>query len=175
MPPSMPPRCAAGRLPGLVPGLLVLLLAGHGRVIAGPPAPVPVSGEFHEPLLIVPPVLDLGAPQEGTGLQAQTFSLRLPAGQPFRLALDAGQNPAAQQRRMVHDGDSTVFLPYELYQDAAGQQPWGDGSGSVAGEPLSGIGTGADQPVTVWSRWSPGPGAARPGDYHDALTVSVSY
>lgn len=133
-------------------GLLALLLAGPGRAAQPPVVLVPVSGQFREPLVVVPPQLDLGVLQGGAGLQSQTFKLRLPAGQPFRLGLDAGQNSAAQQRRLVHNSDSSAFLPYELYQDAAGQQPWSDGQGAVPGTPLTGVGTGGEQAIPVWAR-----------------------
>lgn len=155
--------------------LTLLLLAGRCPAAETLSVLVPVSGQFHEPVLVVPPQLRLSATPDGAGLQAQSFNLRLPAGQPFRLTLDAGQNAAGQQRRMVHGGDGTAFLPYELFQDAAGLQPWGEVGGAVPGTPLSGVGTGSDQSIPVWARLSQSLGGARPGDYHDALTVSISY
>jgi hypothetical protein len=170
--PSLRRRLGPSPLRGLP--LALLLLSGSGWALDRQSAQLQVSGHYREQIVVVPPQLDLAAPAGG-GLQAQTLSLLLPADLPFRLALDAGQNPRAQQRRMVHREDSTSFLPYELYQDAAGQQAWGDGGGAVAGTPLAGVGTGVDQSLTVWARLPQGLRGARPGDYRDAVTISVSY
>lgn len=155
--------------------LALLLLSGGSRAVESQSVQLPVSARYSEQTVVVPPQLDLAPPPAGGGLQAQSFNLLLPADLPFRLALDAGQNPRAQQRRMVHREDSSSFLPYELYQDAAGQQAWGDGGGAVPGTPLAGVGTGGSQSLTVWARLPQGLRGARPGDYRDAVTISVSY
>lgn len=168
------PACAhwPRRLRGLP--LAWLLLSGSGHALDRQAVQLQVSGHYREQIVVVPPQLDLATPAGG-GLQAQTLSLQLPADLPFRLALDAGQNPRAQQRRMVHREDASSFLPYELYQDAAGQQAWGDGSGAVPGMPLGGVGTGGSQSLTVWARLPQGLRGARPGDYQDAVTLTLSY
>lgn len=166
------PDRAHRRLLGLP--LAWLLLSSSGHALDRQTMQLQVSGHYREQIVVAPPRLELAPPADG-GLQAQTLSLQLPADLPFRLALDAGQNPRAQQRRMVHREDSSSFLPYELYQDAAGQQAFGDGGSAVAGTPLAGVGTGADQSLTIWARLQQDLRGARPGDYHDAVTISVFY
>lgn len=177
MPPRLLQRLETAHRRALSPGLplALLLVAGGSRALDSQSVQVPVSARYSEQTVVVPPQLDLAPAPAGGALQAQSFKLQLPAGVPFRLALDAGQNPQSQQRRMVHRQDSGSFLPYELYQDAAGQQAWGDGGGAVAGTPLAGVGTGVDQALTVWARLPQGLRGAQPGDYRDAVTISVSY
>lgn len=164
-----------------LPRYVLLLAMSAPLVQAGSgTSQVIVRARYVQAAVLEVPQLQLRQDPAGAegALQAQSLRLRLPADAPFRLALDAGQQAQSQQRRMVHRDDSESFLPYELFQDAAGQQPWGEDAGegsAVPGRPLRGVGTGQLQSLTVWARLPQSLRGARPGDYHDAVTISLSY
>ena len=112
-------------------------------------------------------------------------SVNCPAGLPYQIALDAGQNYDGTFRRV---SDGTNFLPYALVHPDLSQE-WGDSglAGTYSfGFPLGDVGSGVPQPhkvvglndalrfidgVETQLFWS-NPGA---GTYTDIVNVTVSY
>ncbi|AMX03763.1 Csu type fimbrial protein [Microbulbifer thermotolerans] len=85
----------------------------------------------------------------------------------YSVALDGGGSGDINNRRMLLGGDS---IDYQLYQDAARTQVWGDTVGTV----VSGTGSGAAQSITVYGR-VPAQGAKPPGIYQDTITATVTF
>lgn len=87
----------------------------------------------------------------------------------YSVSLDGGNAAAAPTaRRMSLGGEG---ITYGLYRDAAHSQPWGD---AAAGLAVSGVGTGASQPLTVYGR-VPAQTTPRPGAYSDRITATITY
>ena len=80
----------------------------------------------------------------------------------FQVGLNNGQNnPAATTtRRMATTiGNSTYYLPYELYRDPARSQRWGN---TLTVDTASSTGTGSAQQLTIYGRVPPVTGQPRP-------------
>jgi spore coat protein U-like protein len=84
----------------------------------------------------------------------------------YAIGLNLGANPSGVVRRMAA---GPVFVPYELYQDAARSVVWGNAAGSW----LTGTGTGADVNVPVYGRVTDINYA--PAAYQDTITATVTY
>ena len=91
-------------------------------------------------------------------------------GTDFSIALDAGQNGDAGQRGMASIGTGDT-VPYELFQDASLQEPWGVGAGTNA---YSGTGTGSAETVEVYGR-VPSANFRAGDDYSDTVTATITY
>lgn len=83
-------------------------------------------------------------------------------GTAFTVRMDQGQNGS---RRMAALG-TPGFIDYEIYRDAAGTQPWGDGVSGVAP-------TGGKESLAAYGRVTSH--AAQPGSYRDIVTVTVEF
>jgi spore coat protein U domain-containing protein, fimbrial subunit CupE1/2/3/6 len=93
---------------------------------------------------------------------------------PYQVALDAGAHLSAGKRNLANGAN---LISYELYQDAAKTVVWGDSglAGTYpAGTPLSGVGTGVNQTLTVYGSLTSG-ALQIPGGYRDNVSVSVTY
>lgn len=96
-------------------------------------------------------------------------------GPPYQIGLDGGSNstgtiatPAAGDRRMA--SGTGAFVPYDLYQDGARSQFWGNTLGT---DMLAGTGTAANQAYPVYGRV---PSTNFPaGTYTDTVTARVVY
>lgn len=116
--------------------------------------------------------LDFG---QNTGLltanmdQTSTINVTCVNGTPYQVGLDNGLNASGNTRRMF--GGSNDYLTYELYQDSAHSQRWGN---AVNTDTASGTATGSAQQFTVYGRVPPQvtPSA---GSYADTITVYVYY
>jgi len=97
-----------------------------------------------------------------------------PAGMPYAIALDAGQHSNGQYRQVVNN---TSSIPYELYKDQIGGNVWGDadyGQTYLSGTSLADTGNGLPQPHAVLGVMG-FTGGEQPGEYTDAVIVSVNY
>lgn len=92
-------------------------------------------------------------------------------GTPYQLALDPGLGAGATVglRRMTSGGNT---LDYQLYHNAARNQPWGDGSNGTTTR--SDTGTGTSQSITVYGR-VPSNASAAEGNYADTVTVTATF
>ncbi|WP_081847907.1 spore coat U domain-containing protein [Microbulbifer sp. HZ11] len=85
----------------------------------------------------------------------------------YSISLDGGNNGDMNNRKMQLGADT---IDYQLYQDAARTQIWGDTAGST----VSSTGNGNTQSLTVYGR-VPIQGAKPTGTYQDTITATVTY
>lgn len=98
-----------------------------------------------------------------------SFGLQCSLGTAYSVAMDDGQNPSGNQRRMANTGE---YVSYNLYQDSGRTLTWGNGGGS--GPTLSGTGTGNDEEMVVYGR-VPTQATPSPGTYLDTVQVTVTW
>jgi spore coat protein U-like protein len=99
---------------------------------------------------------------------------------PYTISLNAGINAATANdvttRRMINTNAAVTtnnFVPYQLYQDTARSQIWGNTAGSQA---ASGTGTGLVQAYPVYGRVANASLAnAAAGSYQDTVTATITY
>lgn len=89
---------------------------------------------------------------------------------PYTIALDNGLHGGAGPVRAMQGGSGTVG--YQLYQDSAHSQVWGNTTGT-GGNVYSGAGTGAAQSLTVYGLVASANSPA--GNYTDTITATISY
>ena len=157
---------------------LLLIAPGMPARAASSNGNLPVSA-------IVPPQASVSGGRLDFGIMANptatlsanaVFQVSVSIGTPYSITLDAGLH-ASGDRRLAYGG--SFFRPSRLYSNASSTIAWGDAgyAGSFAsGTALSAIGTGANQPYTVYGI-SPGQAGATnpPGDYTDMITITVYY
>ncbi|WP_338146944.1 spore coat U domain-containing protein [Microbulbifer elongatus] len=85
----------------------------------------------------------------------------------YTIALDGGNNGDINHRKMQLGPDT---IDYQLYQNAARTQIWGDTAGST----LSSTGNGNTQSLTVYGR-VPLQSAKPTGTYQDTITATITY
>lgn len=88
----------------------------------------------------------------------------------WNVGLGDGLHAAGSTRRM-RQGSSNRYVTYQLFRDAGRSQRWGTTAGV---DTASGVGNGATQSIIVHGR-VPGPQTAPAGDYHDTVTVTITY
>ncbi|RCX31307.1 Csu type fimbrial protein [Thioalbus denitrificans] len=88
---------------------------------------------------------------------------------PYQIGLDDGLHASGTTRRMQSSGGQ--YVTYELYRDSGRSQRWGNTENV---DTVTGTGSGAVQPVTVYSRVSPQNTPAA-GNYSDTVTVTIFY
>jgi spore coat protein U-like protein len=99
-----------------------------------------------------------------------TLSVTCTNTTPFYVNLSAGLNASASaQPRM--SGPGGALLAYQMFQDAARSQTWGNNF-NVDGE--AGAGSGGAQPLTVYGRVPAGQ-FVTPGGYADTVIATVTY
>ncbi|MFP5305843.1 MAG: spore coat U domain-containing protein [Gammaproteobacteria bacterium] len=119
---------------------------------------------------------------EQTATANASLTVNCPEGLPYNIALDVGRNPGGDEhlatRNMVNaDG---VEVTYDIYQDAALTQSWGDvgfGSTNPCGscEAKAAIGSGTDQVHTMFGETQVPFDGGTPGSYADTVTASVHF
>ncbi|MGG2398007.1 spore coat U domain-containing protein [Pseudomonas sp. SH1-B] len=98
-----------------------------------------------------------------------SFGLQCTQDTPYTIALSPGQNATGGQRRMISGG---AYVAYNLYQDSARSDPWGDGG--ATGDIVSGTGTGSDEEVIVYGR-VPAQTTPAAGTYTDTVQVTIAW
>jgi len=104
--------------------------------------------------------------------QQNTLTITCTLGTTYTVSLNAGQAPGAttSTRKMVGLVNTSSFLPYNLYSNAARTQNWGNQSSDW----VSGTGTGLVQSLIIYGKIPAG--ANVPADtYNDTITVTVAY
>ncbi len=100
---------------------------------------------------------------------SSTMSYRCPAGQPLRIALDAGLAGTFDARALTMGSER---LRYNLYLDAARTIVWGDGTGgSQVGPGVTTHGAGGTVTTYVFGRIPAGQDVAA-GTYADTIRVT---
>ncbi|KJV80907.1 spore Coat Protein U domain protein [Rickettsia hoogstraalii str. RCCE3] len=105
-------------------------------------------------------------------LQTNTLTITCTLGTNYTVSLNAGTAPAAttSTRKMTGLVNTTSYLPYNLYSNAARTQNWGNQSSDW----VPGTGTGLPQTLTIYGKIPQG--ANVPSDtYNDTITVTVAY
>jgi len=126
--------------------------------------------------LIVSPLVLVGpspGPATGTAVVHVTATTNLT----YSISLDGGlrYDPALAGAARALGSSTGVSLAYYLYQDPGYQAPWGNGDPNL-GPGVGGVGTGSDQPYTVYGRSQSWAGSTIPNDtYTDVVTVAVNF
>jgi spore coat protein U-like protein len=127
------------------------------------------------------PTLDFGS---NTGLALTTaavsgstsVSVTCTNGSPYSIGFGLGSNALSSQRRLVYSG---VYLPYNLYVDAAHQYPWSTGSTNATCTTSSdcylGTGSGSAQTVNIYGSVPTVAVAPGAGTYSDTVLMTVTY
>ena len=89
----------------------------------------------------------------------------------YTVRLDGGGSGDPGDRRMRRNGVGPQSIGYDLYQDSAHTQPWGD----TPSTSLSGVGTGSPVTLPVHGLVPGGQPAPAVGAYEDTVTVTVEY
>lgn len=100
--------------------------------------------------------------------QTASVTLQCPSGTAWQIGMDAGQHHSGTRRMRNASGN---YVSYGLFRNAARTQAWGD---SLGVNTVSGTGTGAAVPVTVYGR-IPAQGSAATGSYQDTVIVTLTY
>ena len=104
-------------------------------------------------------------------LATSTITVTCNVGETYRLGLNNGVNASGggpvAQRRMA-DAAQIRYLNYNLFQDPARTQKWGD----TGSDRVPGTGTGSAQTYTVYGQL-PGSQVVPVGAYVDTVTVTV--
>lgn len=181
-----------GRVPGsiadLPPGAYVSTFAGGARARYSFNDAIPcdgvngsesadsfmATGSITESCAVEADDLDFGAHARLDAAADASSQVRVQcsANTAYSVSLGAGGGGDMAARRMLHGSIPSEQIAYQLYNDAARSQVWGDGSGGTS--TVSGTGTGATQAVSVYGR-IPLQATPRPGDYEDTVIVTVSY
>ncbi|MBS0528354.1 MAG: spore coat protein U domain-containing protein [Proteobacteria bacterium] len=102
--------------------------------------------------------------------QTSTITVQCTNSTPFNVGLNTGNGGGATvTARKMTSGVNTIV--YSLYQDAARSTVWGN---TVGTDTASGIGTGANQPLTVYGRVPPQVTPV-PATYTDTIIVTITY
>lgn len=106
-----------------------------------------------------------------------TVSMTCTPGLAYLVGIGAGNAGTVAARAMTltmlngHQvSNSTVTIPYGLYQDANYQEPWGNTSSTEEKE----TGTGTTQTLTVYAQ-VPASTTAQVGGYSDVVPIQISY
>ncbi|QYD67171.1 spore coat protein U domain-containing protein [Paraburkholderia edwinii] len=101
-----------------------------------------------------------------------TITATCTASTPYSIALDAGLNASTagdtSARRLGFGGS---FIAYDLFQDAAHANHWGNTTGT---DVYSGTGSGSSQAISVYGSLAAGAVPA-PGTYSDTITATLTY
>lgn len=115
------------------------------------------------------PITDVGASNVDA---AATLTLTCTANASFEIQLDDGVNADAGQRRLANPSNDQ-FLNYDIYQNLARTDRWGDelGVDTVSGS-ANALGTAT---VTAYGRIPAGVSKVSAGLYTDTITVTVNF
>lgn len=104
--------------------------------------------------------------------QQTNLNVTCSTGTPYAVALDAG-TPAGSTiaSRLLANGGATATVNYNLYQDAARTQVWGQTAGT---DTVAGTGTGSAQTLTVYGR-VPAQNTPAPDTYLSTVTATVTF
>jgi len=129
--------------------------------------------------------LDFGN-YDGTVITANSsITVNCNASVGYRVDIDAGQNYDPTIGRRIKTGTAAATtsnsLLYTLYQDSAYSTEWGDNGTTycVGCTPVvqgkGGVGSGANQVLTVYGMLNTGMYVTPLGSYTDTVTVTVNY
>lgn len=91
---------------------------------------------------------------------------------PYTIALNQGFVSPTGPRKLALNGTGPGAVRYDLYQNAARTQAWGDG---VTAPVYPGTGSGQNQDITVYGRVPSGQTMPARGVYRDTVTATITY
>jgi spore coat protein U-like protein len=97
-------------------------------------------------------------------------------GDDYIITINAGLNANSDYRQMVYTSNSTTYnIEYALYSDSGYSTLWGDGT--TFGNGVSGTGTGAVEPYTVYAQIPIQTPTTPPigGSYIDSVQVTITF
>ncbi len=110
--------------------------------------------------------IDFGSIQRSTNNVASSGSLNVSCTQdtPYSIALHG-------DKTLKNVQDSSIQVPYQLYQDAGFKTVWG----SSSQENFTSTGTGADQSFRIWAKINEGATNVPAGVYNDTVIATITY
>ena len=110
----------------------------------------------------------------GSDLDGQgSVTIRCTPGDGVSIALDQGANFSSSNRRMA--GASSSFLNYELYQEAARTNVWGNGTTIGTVLAISASTNNAPRVFNVYGRVPKGQDPGATGSYNDTVQATVNF
>jgi spore coat protein U-like protein len=100
-----------------------------------------------------------------------TITVTCPSGTTYQVGLNAGTASGATVTNRNMTGPGGALLGYKLFRNAAHTLNWGS---TVGSDTLAGSGNGSAQLLSVYGQL-PGGQSARPGNYSDTITVTITY
>lgn len=114
----------------------------------------------------IPVAADATVQTDSTSSITVTCSL----GETYTVALDSGQNNVAAQRNAKGTVVAGNLLAYDLYKDVARGTIW-----TQAAAPVTGLGTGTAQVITVYGRVAAGLPYVANTTYTDRVLITVTH
>src|SRR5690606_3590771 len=113
-----------------------------------------------------PQEIDFGSIQRSTNNITSSGNLNISCTQdtPYSIALHS-------DKVLKNTKDSSIQVPYQLYQDAGFKTVWGSSSQEV----YSGTGTGTDQAFKIWAKINDGATNVPAGIYSDNIIANITY
>ncbi len=146
-------------------GLVLCTLGGNAH---GQTADLQVVATVEASCRLRGGTLNFGAYRSQESKTAQTsISYDCPPGMEIGLTLSPGRQPQGQERAMLRD-DGDDLLTYQLYQDSARSQVWGEQGDALTIESTADGGTDVD----VYGRIEAGQ-AVPPGTYRDTVLITL--
>ncbi|MBB3255496.1 spore coat protein U-like protein [Paraburkholderia bannensis] len=104
--------------------------------------------------------------------QQTNLNVTCSTGTPYAVALDAGTPTGSTvASRLLANAGATGTVKYNLYQDAARTQVWGQTAGT---DTVAGTGTGTAQSIMVYGR-VPAQNTPAPDTYQSTVTATVTF
>jgi len=110
--------------------------------------------------------IDFGSIQRSTNNVSSSGSLNISCSQntPYSIALHS-------DKTLKNTQDSSIQVPYQLYQEAGFKTVWG----SSSQENFASTGTGADQNFKIWAKINEGATNIPAGVYIDTVIATITY
>ncbi|MEB5930568.1 Csu type fimbrial protein [Acinetobacter schindleri] len=110
--------------------------------------------------------IDFGSIQRSTNNVSSSGSLNVSCSQntPYSIALHS-------DKTLKNTQDSSIQVPYQLYQEAGFKTVWG----SSSQENFASTGTGADQNFKIWAKINEGTTNIPAGVYIDTVIATITY
>ncbi|WP_436914140.1 Csu type fimbrial protein [Acinetobacter schindleri] len=110
--------------------------------------------------------IDFGSIQRSTNNVSSSGSLNVSCSQntPYSIALHS-------DKTLKNTQDSSIQVPYQLYQEAGFKTVWG----SSSQENFASTGTGADQNFKIWAKINEGATNIPAGVYIDTVIATITY
>jgi spore coat protein U-like protein len=156
-------------------GFVVLGLTSTSAVAQTNPATTTfnVTANVAKDCIVSATALGFGSYTGAVNNAQSTITVTCTNTTPYTVALGPGNGTGASAANPRFMQNGSALLSYGLYSNSNATTNWGNTTGT-GGNVVSGTGTGAAQPLTVYGQIA----AAQyvtPGSYTDTIAVSVAY